>query len=132
MTDEKKILQDWLALKEWQLASGRDIPQPVLDTLTAFLGAGHADQEAQDLYRDTLSTLFKFYQKSAHTHQQLLGDALVQLGKFSMAHFWDPAVASLYMSPSLDPMATNRWADALQLSPEARRQLETERFHSLR
>lgn len=130
MTDNEKILRDWLAEKPWQPAGNLEIPAPVLEVLRSFLVTEHADDEALALYRDTLATLFHHYRKSAFACKALLGDALVKLGTFSIQQFWPAAEAYLSMDP--DSTAIARWVNALHLSADAQRSLETERFHALR
>lgn len=130
MTDNRQILRDWLAAKPWQPARDLEIPDPVLEVLRSFLATEQADDDALALYRDTLATLFHHYRKSAFTCKALLGDALVKLGTFSIQQFWPAAEAYLSMDP--DSVAIARWADALQLSADAQRSLDTERFHALR
>lgn len=130
MTDNKQILRDWLAATRWQPAGDLEIPAPVLEVLRSFLTTEHADDETLAFYRDTLVTLFHHYRKSAYTNKALLGDALVKLGTFSIQQFWPAAEAYLSMDP--DSTAIARWVNALHLSADAQRSLETERFHALR
>ena len=132
MTDNKQILHDWLALREWQSSNWLEIPEPVLGVLDAFAAADDADDKALELYRDTLSTLFNFYRQSAYVHHERLGRALLKLGTSSQEQFWRPAVAFLTMAPDLGSKAIPLWVETLQLSAEQQRQLETERFHALR
>ena len=132
MTDQKQILRDWLALKEWESSSGPEIPQHVLTILDSFPATNYADDEALELYCATLSTLFNFYRTSAYRHHERLDQALIKLGTCSKQQFWRPAVAFLSMAPGLGNEAIPRWVEALQLSAEQQRQLETERFHALR
>jgi len=130
MTDNTTILRDWLAEKRWQRSIDLEIPAPVLEVLRSFLTVEHAGDDELALYRDTLATLFHHYRKSAYTHKTLLGDALIKLGTFSIQHFLPAAAAYLSMEP--DSTVIARWVNALHLSADAQRSLETERFHALR
>ena len=132
MTDKKRVVQDWLEMKEWQSASGLEIPEHVLAVLAAFADAEDAGSEALSLYGDALTVLFSFYQKPAYRHHALLGRALLKLGTCSKEQFWRPAAVFLTMAPDLGSTAIPLWVAALHLSAAQQRQLETERFHALR
>lgn len=134
MNPNARILRAWLETKAWYANPGKkvDIPENVLSELKPFLVAKSATEEEQDVYRQTLSTLFNNYRKSSYENRELLGEALIKLGAFSKTAFWQPAVDFLNMAPGIGDTAISTWVTTLGLDAEETQALKTELFHAYR